>query len=158
MRLSLLDKEGVWTWARRTCSAAPAQPGLPEPLALGFCATRAATARQLQVDANPATHGPGRPRGAHPYLHFYKSHCQTVKCILPSQTALDLLRIGHHLRVTVHSWNSSLSGKQLSRESFLPDTASFTGDLLVNSTEQHCLLNLNDDPMIFTPNLYIHLP
>lgn len=100
MRLSLLDKEGVWTWARRTCSAAPAQPGLPEPLALGFCATRAATARQLQVDANPATHGPGRPRGAHPYLHFYKSHCQTVKCILPSQTALDLLRIGTKITIT----------------------------------------------------------
>lgn len=54
----------------------------------------------FQVDANPATHGPGRPPGAHPYLHFYKSHCQTVKCILPSQTALDLLRIGTKITIT----------------------------------------------------------
>ena len=79
---------------------------------------------------------------------------QTTKHLVNNSPTTEL----HHLRVTVHSWNSSLSGKQLSRESFLPDTASFTGDLLVNSTEQHCLLNLNDDPMIFTPNLYINLP
>lgn len=44
-----------------------------------------------------------------------------------------------------------MSGKQLSREPFLPDTASFIGDLLVNNTEQHCLLYLSDDLMIFTP-------
>lgn len=57
----------------------------------------------------------------------------------------------HHLLVTVHSRNSSASGKQLSREQFLPDTAPFIGDLLVNTTEQHCLLNLSDDLMIFAP-------
>lgn len=96
---TLLDKEGVWTWARRTCLAAPAQPRLSEPLALGFCATRAATTPQLPSGCE-ATHGPGRPRAAHPYLHFYKSHCQTVKCILPSQIALDLLRIGTKITIT----------------------------------------------------------
>lgn len=41
----------------------------------------------------------------------------------------------HHLLVTVHSWNSSVSGKQLSREPFLPDTGPFIGDLLVNNTK-----------------------
>lgn len=59
--------------------------------------------------------------------------------------------------MTVHSWNSSASGKQLSREPFLPDTAPFIGDLLVNNMEQHCLLNLNDDLMIFAPTFLCQL-
>lgn len=50
-----------------------------------------------------------------------------------------------------------LSHKQLTFDSSGPDTAPFTGDLLINNTEQHCLLTLSKDLMIFAPIFYVHL-
>lgn len=63
--------------------------------------------------------------------------CVTQRSARQESTWTDSLPTAklHHLLVTVHSWNSSVAGKQLSREPFLPDAAPFIGDLLVNNTE-----------------------
>lgn len=59
-------------------------PGFQSPLPWASVRPEQPLTRNFQVDAKP--HTVLAVRAAHPYLHFYKSHCQTVKCILPSDS------------------------------------------------------------------------